>query len=230
MLGNSRYVSVLRLYTPAKSSNKCVTSAELLLRLFVTVIHCSQQRYCKWQLVCTFDIVLNLFTCKIYFWMFKYQHSRILEWESYLESFQCCENFKKRIVTKISKDAASKVFLPFFAYNCSLYLVLSDAASRQIRLLAKKRKSKRLHNELSYWAQTRFISRGKEDTMRRAQCSESIPCTFGRQTIITEFSVPRTTLRENTDAISGAAPASQRANPDRGVSRAFISPGNGKRR
>lgn len=70
--------------------------------------------------------------------------------------------------------------------------------------------------------------------MRRAQCSESIPCTFGRQTIITEFSVPRTMLRENTDAISGAAPASQpasqRANPDRGVSRAFISPGNGKRR
>jgi len=89
-----------------------------------------------------------------------------------------------------------------------VFVVGCCAASRQTRLLAKKRKSKPLYNELSYRAHTRFISRGKEDTMR-AQCSESIPCTFGRQTIITESSVPRTMLRENTDAISGTAPASQ---------------------
>lgn len=42
---------------------------------------------------------------------------------------------------------------------------------------------------------------GKEDTMRRER-AESIPRTFGRQTIITETSVPRLALRENTDAIS----------------------------
>lgn len=63
---------------------------------------------------------------------------------------------------------------------------------------------------------------GKEDTMRRER-AESIPRTFGRQTIITETSVPRLALQENTDAISSVQLASIRRK-----SRAFISPGNGK--
>lgn len=49
--------------------------------------------------------------------------------------------------------------------------------------------------------------------VRRIQCgerTESIPRTFGRQTIITESSVPRSPLQENTDAIPSVAAHPQR--------------------
>lgn len=62
--------------------------------------------------------------------------------------------------------------------------------------------------------------------VRRIQCgehAESIPRTFGRQTIITESSVPRSPLWENTDAISSVAASQPRREDSR-----FYFPGKRK--